>query len=151
MTAEKQVRTNVAPELHEEMTRASRRLGITKKEFLKQAIQAKLGKFDVDLRCKRLSAENTTLSVEKEQFRTERDEARQQIEHIQLEMTNERDDGQKALAKAEKERDEARQQRDRFKVKMEEAQESIVKLEADLEAHQNRGVWDRLLNRKVTA
>ena len=119
MADEKQVRTNIDPELHEEMTRASRRLGIHKKEFVAQAIQAKLGKFDVDFTCKTLRAENTTMSVEKEQFRTERDEARQQ--------------------------------RDHFKGKHEEAKEAVAKLEADLEAHQQRGFWDRVFNRPRNA
>lgn len=48
-----------------------------------------------------------------------------------------------------KERDAARRQRDCFKTKHEEAQESIAKLEADLEAYQARGFWDRVLNRPV--
>ena len=50
----KQVRANITQKLHAEMTRAARRLGIHLKDFIEQAIEAKLGKFDVDMECKKL-------------------------------------------------------------------------------------------------
>lgn len=97
MADEKQIRTNIDPELHEEMTTATQRLNLTQKEFLKQAIEAKLGKFDVDHKYKTLQAENATLSLEKEQFRKERDEARRQRDHFKAKH----EDAQEAIEKLE--------------------------------------------------
>ena len=114
----KQIGANIDAELDVELTKAARRLGMHKKDFIAEAIKAKLGKFDVDFECKTLRAEKDTLKVEKERL--------------------------------ESERDAARQERDTFKGKHEEAQESIGKLEADLEAYRNRGFWDRVLNREVS-
>lgn len=156
MPTEKQVRTNIDVQLHEKMTRASRRLGITKKDFVAQAIAAKLGKFDVDLRCKRLSAENTTMSVEKEQFRNERDAARQQIDTAEKRVSEirtecdrlERDNTSLTTERdtARDERDAARKERDKFKSKHEEAVEAIGKLQAELKAHEERGFLERVFN-----
>ena len=148
MANEKQVRANIDPDLHEEMTRAARRLGITLKEFAAQAFKAKLGKFDVDFTCKTLRAENTTLSVEKKQFRKERNEAHKQLataENQTSQLKTECDRLEVDKSTLTYERDEALKQRDHFKGKHEEAQEAIGKLEADLKAYRERGWLDRLL------
>ena len=152
MSDEKQVRANIDPKLDAEMTRAARRLGIHKKDFVALAIQAKLDKFDVDLRCKRLSAENTTMSAEKERLRDERDTALQQIaiaEKRVSEIRTECDRLERDKTSVTTERDAARAERDKFKAKHEEAVEAIGKLEADLEVHQNRGLLDRVFNRPI--
>ena len=154
VATEKQVRTNIDVALHEEMTRAARRLGLHIKDFVAEAIKAKLGKLDVDLRCKRLSAENTTLSAEKEQFRDTRDTALQRVETAEKRVSEIRAECDRLAQNNTSltiERDAAREERDTFRAKFEESVESIGKLEADLKAYKERGFWDRVFNRKATA
>ena len=121
MEEAKQVRANISPKLHGAMTRAARRLGIAYKDFIQQAIEAKLGEFDVALECKKLRACNTTLSVEKEQFRKERDEARDA-------------------------RNAACQERDTFKAKAEEKASELAVCEDKIRLLLDRGLWDRVRN-----
>ena len=160
MGDEKQVRTNISTELHGKVTRAARRLGKTMKEYLANALQEKHDRFDADLQIKRLRACNTTLSAEKEQFRKERNTAQQKLQE-QIRKTSglpeECDRLERAKTSLMSERDEARhernaacQQRDHFKGKYEEANASVAKLEADLDAHKRRGFWDRVFNRDVS-
>ena len=149
MADEKQVRANIDSQLNEELTRAARRLGIHKKDYIAEAIKAKLGKFDVDFTCKTLRAENTTLSVEKEKFRSERDEARQKLEVSEnqaSELKEEADRFGRENTDMRTQRDDAVRQRDHFKSKFEEAKEAAAKLEADLEAMKGRSLLDRIFN-----
>ena len=156
MADAKQVRANIKPKIHGEMIRAARRLGMHIKDFIEQAILAKLGEFDVHLECKKLRACNTTLSVEKEQFRSERDaanrelqEATRQVGELQDEcdkldrenilLTSERDETRDA-------RSAALQERDTFKAKSEENASALAVCEEKIELLLDRGLCDRIVN-----
>ena len=146
---EKQVRANIDPQLDEELTRAARRLGIHKKDFVAEAIKAKLGKFDVDFECKKLRAENTTLNSENKQLKEERDAVNEKVataEKQASELKEEADRLERENTTMKTQRDDAVRQRDHFKSKFEEAEEAVAKLESDLDAMKGRGLLERVFN-----
>ena len=76
MDERKQLKARVSDNIRKEVDAACDALKITKQNFVEQAVLAKLCKIDVDIRAHRLSAENTTLSVERQQFKSREEHQR---------------------------------------------------------------------------
>ena len=125
MDKRKQLKARVSDDIRKEVDAACNALNITQQGFVEQAVLAKLCKIDVDIRAHRLSAENATLSVEREQFRVEKDTAIDASKRI----TGERDNAQG--------------ERDHYEKQYEDAQKQLTQARADLDAYKGRGFLAR--------
>ena len=149
MADEKQVRANITPKLHGEMIRAARRLGIHIKDFIAQAIKAKLGEFDVHVECNKLRAANAKLSEEKHKLRKQLDTAQRGLQESTRQVSDLRDECDRLdreITSLKTECDAARSQRNTFKAKAEEKVSELEVCEGKIRMLLNRGLWDRVRN-----
>ena len=131
MDERKQLKARVSDNIRKEVDAACDALKITKQNFVEQAVLAKLCKIDVDIRAHRLSAENTTLSVERQQFKAEKNTAIEESKRL----TGERDNAQG--------------ERNHYEKQYEDSQKKLAQARADLDAYKGRGFLARVVNKVV--
>ena len=131
MDERKQLKARVSDNIRKEVDAACDALKITKQNFVEQAVLAKLCKIDVDIRAHRLSAENTTLSVERQQFKAEKNTAIEESKRLTIE------------------RDNAQGERNHYEKQYEDSQKKLAQARADLDAYKGRGFLARVVNKVV--
>ena len=138
MSDVKRVETTVGMSVHEQMTRAANRLGISKKQFIADAIHKCLDELSVHQKCSELREENLSLSKEKSELLLLKNDLIKQCDRAVSDHNA-----------AKMEIDELLQREKALQQLVEGYQKDYITLKKRVSLYENRGLFARIFNRDV--